>query len=312
MKTHDDIIELIVSEEFNDVRLDHFLPAKMEFTRSFIQKLIKSGNITLNGNVVDKNKIPVHFNDIITISVPKPTDIEIKPEKMDLNILFEDEHVIVIDKPKNMVVHPAPGHYEHTLVNGLLYHCKSNLSGINGVLRPGIVHRIDKDTTGAIIACKTDIAHQSLSEQLSTHSITRKYNAIVLNNFSNDDGIIDFPIGRNPSNRKTMAVVSNNTGKKAVTHYRVLDHLNNQYNHIECILETGRTHQIRVHMSYIKHPLLGDEVYGTKSKKEFQSLQGQCLHARILGFMHPTSKQYIEVESPLPQYFVKLLERLKK
>ena len=303
--------KLIIDVETEEERrMDQFLADQMEYSRSFIQKLIKNERVTVNGNVITKVKYPVSFRDKIIIEIPAPTELEIKPEKMDLDILYEDNDVIVIDKPKGMVVHPSAGHMSHTLVNGLLYHCKGNLSGINGVLRPGIVHRIDMDTTGAIIACKNDIAHQSLAKQLQDHSITRKYEAIVYHNLQEETGTIDKPIGRHPVHRKKMAVVQPEKGKRAVTHYRVLSHLNHKFNYIECQLETGRTHQIRVHMASIMHPLLGDELYGPKPQKMFEKLQGQTLHAKILGFQHPVTNQYIEVESPLPQYFVELLKNL--
>ena len=303
--------KLIIDVETEEERrMDQFLADQMEYSRSFIQKLIKNERVTVNGNVITKVKYPVSFRDKIIIEIPAPTELEIKPEKMDLDILYEDNDVIVIDKPKGMVVHPSAGHMSHTLVNGLLYHCKGNLSGINGVLRPGIVHRIDMDTTGAIIACKNDIAQQSLAKQLQVHSITRKYEAIVYHNLQEETGTIDKPIGRHPVHRKKMAVVQPEKGKRAVTHYRVLSHLNHKFNYIECQLETGRTHQIRVHMASIMHPLLGDELYGPKPQKMFEKLQGQTLHAKILGFQHPVTNQYIEVESPLPQYFVELLKNL--
>lgn len=303
--------KLIIDVETEEERrIDQFLADQMEYSRSFIQKLIKNEKVTVNGNVITKVKYPVSFRDKIIIEIPAPTELEIKPEKMDLDILYEDNDVIVIDKPKGMVVHPSAGHMSHTLVNGLLYHCKGNLSGINGVLRPGIVHRIDMDTTGAIIACKNDIAHQSLAKQLQVHSITRIYEAIVYHNLQEETGTIDKPIGRHPVHRKKMAVVQPEKGKRAVTHYRVLSHLNHKFNYIECQLETGRTHQIRVHMASIMHPLLGDELYGPKPQKMFEKLQGQTLHAKILGFQHPVTNQYIEVESPLPQYFVELLKNL--
>ena len=200
----------------------------------------------------------------------------------------------------------------HTLVNGLLYHCNGHLSGINGVLRPGIVHRIDKDTTGALIVCKTDLAHRSIAEQLSVHSITRRYQAVVYHNLMMEEGTIDAPLGRHPVDRKKMAVTADQSGKRAITHYRVIDHLNHQFNYIECELETGRTHQIRVHMSYIQHPLLGDTVYGPQPTGRFSKLQGQTLHAGIIGFNHPRTNQYIEVEAPLPPYFVEVLKTLEK
>lgn len=311
-------LKLIVEEGKSDCRLDIYLAEKTDFSRSYIQKLIKGEQVTVNGNLISKVKVPVSFRDKIVIVVPEKKELEIVPEKMDLDILYEDSDVLVVNKPKDMVVHPSAGHTHHTLVNGLLYHCKGNLSGINGVLRPGIVHRIDKDTTGALIICKNDKAHQSLAEQLQVHSITRKYNAIVYNNFTEDTGTISASIGRHPIDRKKMAVVPEGKGKKAITHYRVLDHLNHEFNHIECQLETGRTHQIRVHMSHIHHPLLGDEIYGPKSISKKNAnlydkyLKGQALHARILGFQHPTSNQYVEVEAPMPQYFVALLNRLKE
>lgn len=300
------------AEEKEERRLDQFLADHTDFSRSFLQKLIKNEKVTVNGNLISKVKVPVCFGDEIQIEVPKPEPLRIEPENMELTILYEDNDVLVVDKPKGMVVHPSAGHMTHTLVNGLLYHCRGQLSGINGVLRPGIVHRIDKDTTGALIVCKNDRAHQSLAEQLQVHSITRKYEAIVHHNFAEERGTIDAPLGRHPIDRKKMAVISSGQGKKAITHYQVLSHLNHQFNYIECQLETGRTHQIRVHMSYIRHPLLGDLIYGPKPQKQFEKLEGQTLHAKILGFQHPVTHQYIEVESPLPQYFVELLKTLGK
>lgn len=297
-------------EEKDERRIDQFIAEHTDFSRSYVQKLIKSEKVCVNGKSITKVKVPVSFGDEIQIEVPQPERMEIEPEPMDLDILYEDEDVIVVNKPKDMVVHPAAGHMSHTLVNGLLYHCKGALSGINGVMRPGIVHRIDKDTTGALIVCKNDVAHQSLAEQLSVHSITRKYNAIVHHNLQKEQGMVETYIGRHPVDRKRMAVVPEEKGKLAITHYQVIHHLNHKFNHIECQLETGRTHQIRVHMAHIHHPLLGDTVYGPALTKPFQNLQGQTLHARILGFRHPTKNQYIEVEAPLPQYFVQLLKSL--
>ncbi len=303
---------LVVPKKMDGVRLDRFLSEELEFSRSYLQKLIKNESVLSNGNFVTESKVPVRVHDEITVIVPEPEKIEVLPEKMDLDILYEDEDLLVVNKPKGLVVHPAAGHTSHTLVNGLLYHCKGQLSGINGFMRPGIVHRIDKDTTGALVVCKTDLAHRSLAEQLSVHSITRKYDAIVWHNFSEDSGTIDKPIGRHPSERKKMAVLPPEKGRRAVTHYRVLNRLNSRFNHVECELETGRTHQIRVHMAYINHPLLGDAVYGPKSPGPVPGLQGQTLHARILGFQHPRTNQYIEVIAPLPQYFVETLIRLRK
>ncbi len=305
-------IILIVPAEMEGMRLDQFLADQMSFSRSYLQKLIKNEKVMCNGSFITKTKVPVCCADEIKIYIPEPEPLEIKPEKMELDILYEDDDLLVINKPKDLVVHPAAGHMDHTLVNGLLYHCKGRLSGINGVLRPGIVHRIDKDTTGALIVCKTDLAHRSIAEQLSVHSITRRYQAVVYNNFTEDEGTIDAPLGRHPGDRKKMAVASGPSGKRAVTHYRVLSHLDHQFNHIECRLETGRTHQIRVHMSHIHHPLLGDIVYGPQPPQRFSRLQGQTLHAGIIGFDHPRTNQYIEVEAPLPQYFVDVLKTLEK
>ena len=302
----------IVPAEMEGMRLDLFLAEKLSFSRSYLQKLIKNEKVMCNGSFITKTKVPVSSADEIRLYIPEPETLTIAPENMALDILYEDEDLLVVNKPKDMVVHPAAGHMEHTLVNGLLYHCKGRLSGINGVLRPGIVHRIDKDTTGALIVCKTDLAHRSIAEQLSIHSITRRYQAIVCNNFTQEMGTIDAPVGRHPVDRKKMAVVTGQSGKRAVTHYRVIDHLNHQYNYIECQLETGRTHQIRVHMSHIQHPLLGDSVYGSQPTGRFSKLQGQTLHAGIIGFNHPRTNQYIEVEAPLPQYFVEVLKTLEK
>lgn len=312
----EEIIQLDVEKEHEDMRLDQYLAEMLEFSRSYVQKLIKNNHVKYNGNFNVKAKVPVQAFDCIEVIVPEPENLEILPEKMDLDILYEDDDLLVVNKPKDMVVHPAAGHMSHTLVNGLLYHCKDGLSGINGILRPGIVHRIDKDTTGALLVCKNDISHRSLAEQLSVHSITRKYQAIVYNNFTEETGTVDKPIGRHPIHRKKMAVIESNNSnvkaRRAVTHYKVLSHLNKTFNHIECQLETGRTHQIRVHMSYINHPLLGDTVYGNNPPKRYSNLQGQTLHAGIIGFQHPTQNQYIEVEAPLPQYFVDVLKSLEK
>ena len=295
-----------VEKEQEGMRLDQFLAAELtEHSRSYIQKLIKNGRVSLNERP-GKPAARIQTEDRILLTVPPLKELAVLPEEMPLDILYEDEDVILINKPKDMVVHPCPGRYSGTLVNGLLAHCKELLSGITGVLRPGIVHRIDKDTTGVLVVCKNDMAHRSLAEQLKEHSITRKYEAIVYNNFSEDEGVIDAPIGRNPADRKKMAVEYKN-GKRAVTHYRVLDHLNRQFNYVECQLETGRTHQIRVHMASIGHPLLGDEIYGPKNGRK--GLKGQCLHARVLGFIHPRTGKYMEFEAPLPEYFKELLEK---
>lgn len=298
-----------VTEEEDGLRLDQYIAGRcMDLSRSYIQKLIKESRVTINKNIQTKTKTAVQESDIVNVSLPDPKELEIKPQDIPLDILYEDNDVLVVNKPKGMVVHPAPGHYEDTLVNAVLYHCRDNLSGINGVLRPGIVHRIDKDTTGALIVCKNDKAHQKIADQLRAHTITRSYRAIVYNNFSEDEGMINAPIGRHPTNRKKRMVTEKNS-KEAITHYKVLDHLNHKFNYIECRLETGRTHQIRVHMSHIGHPLLGDEVYGPVNSK-FKNLQGQTLHAATIGFIHPTAEEYMEFSAPLPDYFEKLLKTL--
>ncbi|HBZ64906.1 MAG TPA: RNA pseudouridine synthase [Lachnospiraceae bacterium] len=298
-----------VTEEDNMMRLDQYIAKNcMDLSRSYIQKLIKDNLVTVNDVIQNKNKTPIQTGNLIVVSLPDPTELEIKPQNIPLDILYEDDDVLVVNKPKGMVVHPAPGHYDDTLVNAVMFHCKDNLSGINGVLRPGIVHRIDKDTTGALIVCKNDKSHQKIADQLRTHSITRSYRAIVYNNFSEEEGTVNAPIGRHPTNRKKRMVTTKNS-KEAITHYKVLDHLNRKFNYIECRLETGRTHQIRVHMSHIGHPLLGDEVYGPVNSK-YKNLQGQTLHAATIGFIHPTTEEYMEFSAPLPDYFEKLLKTL--
>ena len=278
-----------------------------DITRSYLQKLLKDGSVQMNGKPV-KASTKTAVGAVIALTIPEPEEPEILPENIPLDILYEDSDVILINKPKNMVVHPAAGHYTGTLVNALMYHCRGDLSGINGVLRPGIVHRIDKDTTGVLIVCKNDRAHNALAEQLKEHSITRKYRAIVCGTLKEDEGTVDAPLGRHPQDRKKMAIVRSG-GKRAVTHYRVLERFGND-TYIECQLETGRTHQIRVHMASLGHPLLGDEIYG-RAKSPFK-LEGQTLHAMVLGFIHPTTGEYMEFEAPLPEYFEKLLEKLRK
>lgn len=296
------------SEEQKNERIDKFLVSMLpEFSRSYIQKLLKD-QLVLVGETAVKANYKLRPNDSILIRIPEAMEPDILPEEIPLDILYEDNDVLVINKPKGMVVHPGAGHYSHTLVNGLLWHCKGNLSGINGILRPGIVHRIDKDTTGSLLVCKTDLAHREIAQQLKEHTITRKYRAIVYGVLKEDEGKVDAPIGRHPIERKKMAVNYKN-GKPAVTHYRVLERFA-QYTYIECILETGRTHQIRVHMSSIQHPLLGDAVYGPA--KCPYSLEGQTLHAMVLGFKHPSTGKYLEFSAPLPDYFEKLLKKLPK
>lgn len=302
----DETIEIKVTSEMAGKRLDVVLSEQCsDLTRSYINKLCKEERAALNGKTSKGNK-KCKEGDMITLQVPEPTELEILPEEMNLDIVYEDQDVILINKPKGMVVHPAAGHYSGTLVNGLMAHCKDDLSGINGVLRPGIVHRIDKDTTGILIVCKNDMAHQSIAKQLYDHSITRKYHAIVYGNIKEEEGTVNAPIGRSLKDRKKMGIVMD--GKHAVTHYKVLKRLKKGFTYIECQLETGRTHQIRVHMASIKHPLLGDDVYGPKKSK--YTLEGQCLHAKVLGFVHPRTGEYMEFEVSLPEYFEKLLNKL--
>ena len=289
-------------------RIDVFLAENMEdLSRSGVQKLIDEGMITLNGGKTKAN-YKLREKDIIDVTVPEVKEVEILPEDIPLDILYEDADVIVVNKPQGMVVHPAPGHTSGTLVNALMFHCGDDLSGINGEKRPGIVHRIDKDTSGVLMIAKNDMAHQSLAAQLAEHSITRKYNAVVYNGFNEDEGTVNKPIGRNPQDRKKMAVTEKHS-RHAVTHYRVIERME-KFTLIEAQLETGRTHQIRVHMTYIGHPLLGDPVYGPK--KQPINLEGQALHARVLGFIHPRTGEYMEFEAPLPPHFEALLERLRK
>ena len=298
--------EIFVTEEISGDRIDKFLSDQCEeLSRSFLQKLLKSGEVYVGSKTV-KPSYKVTAGDLISFEVPEAVEPEILPEDIPLDILYEDHDVVLVNKPKGMVVHPAAGHYTGTLVNALMFHCKDDLSGINGVMRPGIVHRIDMDTTGVLIICKNDLAHNSIAEQLKEHSITRRYQAIVHGNLKDDEGVIDAPVGRHPQDRKKMCINHQN-GKHAVTHYRVLNRFKG-YTHIECRLETGRTHQIRVHMSSIGHPLLGDQVYGP-AKCPFK-LQGQTLHAGILGFIHPRTGEYMEFAAPLPEYFTKLLHVL--
>lgn len=298
----------IVENEDAGKRIDVFLSEENEdISRSAVQKNIENGNILVNGKKVNKN-YKLSAADEISVDIPEPEEAEILPENIPLDILYEDKDVIVINKPQGMVVHPAPGHYTGTLVNALMYHCGEELSGINGVMRPGIVHRIDKDTSGILVIAKSDRAHISLSKQLAEHSMTREYQAIVYNGFKEESGTVDAPIGRHPKERKKMAVVRDKTSRHAVTHYTVIKKLKGNYTLVRLRLETGRTHQIRVHMAYIGHPLLGDEVYGPK-KSPF-ALKGQVLHAKVLGFVHPATGEYMQFETPLPAYFEELVERL--
>lgn len=300
---------LQVDSAYAGERIDKYLAEVMnDYSRSFLQKQLKDGNVSVNEKTA-KASLKVAEDDEVRIFIPENKEPDIVPEDIPLDILYEDQQLLVVNKPKGMVVHPSAGHYSHTLVNALMFHCKDQLSGINGVLRPGIVHRIDMDTTGALVVCKTDLAHQSLAEQLKIHSITRKYRAIVHGRLKEDFGTIEGTIGRHPTDRKKMAINVKN-GKPATTHYKVLERFD-QFTYVECELETGRTHQIRVHMSSIGHPLLGDVVYGPK-KSAVPNLQGQTLHAMVLGFLHPVSNEYMEFTAPLPEYFEKLLKKFRK
>lgn len=297
----------LADQDAENERIDKYLTDYLKkHSRSFLQKLIRDGQVFVNGKAV-KSNYRLHEEDRIELTVPEPLQTDILPENLNLDIVYEDDSVLIVNKPKGMVVHPSAGHASGTLVNGLMYHCKDRLSGINGVLRPGIVHRIDMDTTGLLIVCKNDQAHNCIAAQLKEHSITRKYRALVKGRFKETEGTVDAPIGRNPSNRLKMALNRQN-GKHAVTHYKVLEQFP-ACALIECQLETGRTHQIRVHMSSIGHPLLGDTVYGGPAVK---NVQGQMLHAGIIGFIHPVTGEYMEFDSELPQYFQDILERLRK
>lgn len=296
----------LINEENSQQRIDVYPTEQFpDFSRARIQKLLDKGEVTVNEKVVKANH-RLKVNDEIVINIPDAEPVDIKPENIPLDIYYEDDVLLIVNKPKEMVVHPALGHYSGTLVNALLYHCQGNLSGINGELRPGIVHRIDKNTTGLLVVCKTDSAHNYISSQLKSHNINRKYHAIVHNVLTEDEGTINMPIGRDVKDRKKMAVNFEN-GKDAITHYKVLKRFQN-FTYIECRLETGRTHQIRVHMSQIGHPVLGDDVYGPKNCP--YHLIGQTLHAKKLGFLHPSTKKYVEFDSNLPEYFEKLLNIL--
>ena len=299
--------EWIAAPEDAGARLDAFLAGKMEKTRSSVQKLIEEENVRLNGAPAAKNA-RLREGDRVEATEPTPEVLDVKPQNIPLDIVYEDQDLLVVNKPKGMVVHPAAGNPDGTLVNALLFHCGDSLSGINGVIRPGIVHRIDKDTSGLLIVAKNDRAHQSLAEQIAVHSFTRIYNAVVYGIVKEEEGTVSAPIGRHPTDRKRMAVLSSG-GREAVTHYRVLERFPG-FTLVECRLETGRTHQIRVHMAHIGHPVAGDPVYGPK--KCITELQGQCLHARVIGFIHPATGEYLEFDSGLPPYFERFLEKLRR
>ena len=290
----------------NGIRLDKFISvADVGLSRSATVNLIENSGVTVNEKQVDK-KHRLSVGDVVDLQIPDPVPYAAKAENIPLDIVYEDDYLLVVNKPKGMVVHPAAGNYDGTLVNALLYHCGESLSGINGVLRPGIVHRIDKDTSGLLIVAKNDFAHAHLAKQIKDHSFTREYEAVVFGNLKNDEGTVDAPIGRNPNDRKKMCVTTKNS-KNAVTHYSVIRRYKG-YTHIKCILETGRTHQIRVHMAYLGHPVAGDVVYGVKNEKV--AFTGQCLHARKIGFVHPKTEEYLEFTSQLPDYFNDFLTKL--
>lgn len=299
---------IVLNADSSGERIDRFVCENLSgLSRSYIQKLLEAKKIWVNGQSV-KSNYKLKSGDQIKIEIPDPETPDIVPENIPLQILYEDDDILIVNKPKGIVVHPAPGHYTHTLVNAIMYHCGERLSGINGVMRPGIVHRIDMNTTGSLIICKNDKAHQIIADQLKLHNITRRYHAVVHGNIKEDFGTVDKPIGRHPVDRKKMSTKAKN-GRSAVTHYRVLERFGN-YTYIECELETGRTHQIRVHMSSIGHPILGDDVYGP-GKCPFK-LDGQTLHAKILGIRHPSTGDYMEFDAPLPEYFISLLETLRR
>ena len=303
-----DIYEYLVKDSDAGQRIDKLLSIQLtDFSRSYIQKLLSNRAVLIHGQPI-KSNYKVKEGDYIQVEIPEPEVLDVQPENIPLDIVYEDTDILIINKPKGMVVHQAAGHYSGTLVNAILYHCQDDLSTINGVLRPGIVHRIDMDTTGLLVLCRNNMAHQSLAEQLKVHSITRKYTAIVYDNIPEDNGTIHKTIGRHPVDRKKQAVNVRN-GRDAITHYRVLERFGGKYTMVECQLETGRTHQIRVHMASIHHPLLGDTVYGP-SKDPFH-LQGQTLHAGGLGFIHPRTGKYVEFHSELPEYFQNLILMLR-
>lgn len=300
-----EIIDLIASQDFHGARLDKFLADNCALSRSLAAKLIEEGRVTVNGKVPSKS-IKLKNGDNVSFEMPEPESLDVLPEDIPLDIVYEDKDLLVVNKPKGMVVHPAPGNYTGTLVNALLHHCGDSLSGINGVIRPGIVHRIDKDTSGLLIVAKNDASHASLAEQIASHSFKREYEAVVVGNFKEDSGTIDRPIGRSASDRKKQAI-NGLSPRNAVTHYQVLARYRG-FCHCKFILETGRTHQIRVHAAALGHPVAGDTVYG--DSKHTYSLNGQCLHARVIGFIHPTTGEYMEFTSPLPDYFTKFLSTM--
>ncbi len=300
-------LALAIGPEWEGARLDKALPALTQLSRSAAQALCEEGGVAVNGRPAGKKQL-LRAGDQVTVSLPDPVELEVLPEEIPLRIVYEDSSLLVVDKPKGMVVHPAPGNYSGTLVNALLHHCRGSLSGINGVIRPGIVHRIDKDTSGLLIVAKSDEAHRGLAEQIKAHSFTREYEAIVHGHPREDAFTIDAPIGRSPADRKKMCVTQRNA-KPAVTHVAVLEEFPG-FSHIRCRLETGRTHQIRVHLAYIGHPVLGDLVYGPK--RPAIDTRGQCLHARTIGFIHPVTGEELFFTAPLPEYFTAALTQLSR
>ena len=301
--------EFIVEAEQDGERLDRYLTLiYADQSRSFFQKLIKGGHVRINDKEITKAGYVLTVGDVVATSIPEAQSVAIEAEDIPLDILYEDADVLIVNKPKGMVVHPSAGHYSGTLVNAIMYHCSDSLSGINGEIRPGIVHRIDMDTTGALIVCKNDTAHTDIAEQIKEHTVTRKYRGIVCGVVKAEEGTIEGAIGRHPTQRKKMAINEKN-GKPAITHYKVLQRFA-KYTYMEFQLETGRTHQIRVHMSSIGHPLLGDQLYGNPKNLAMKGLQGQTLHAMIIGFVHPSTHEYMEFEAPLPEYFQNLLSKL--
>ena len=298
--------EYIIVDDVVGLRLDKAITVLCpDLSRNAVQQLIDEENILVNGIVANK-KYSVKKNDVITVSLPEPKELSVEAENIPLDIVYEDEHLLVVNKPKGMVVHPAAGNYNGTLVNALLYHCGASLSGINGVIRPGIVHRIDKDTSGLLIVAKSDLAHKGLAEQIKDHSFTREYKTIVVGNVKDNNGTIDAPIGRHPKDRKKQAVTDKNS-RNAVSHFEVLERFNG-FTFLKVRLETGRTHQIRVHMAYRGTPVAGDVVYG--NPKKTYGLEGQCLHAATIGFIHPITKEYLEFSSELPEYFTDFIRRI--
>ncbi len=306
--SYNELISIRIDAESAGERADKLLSYSLsDYSRSFVQNLFSDGLVSCNGKNISKGFKP-KYGDEISFTVPEPKEISLEPENIPLDIVYEDSDLLIVNKPRGMVVHPAPGNYSSTLVNALLWHCKGNLSGINGVVRPGIVHRIDKDTSGLLLVAKNDAAHISLSQQISVHSLDREYRAVIHGHLKDEQGTVDAPIGRNPNDRKKMCVTNQNS-KNAVTHYTVLEEYKD-FSFVKLKLETGRTHQIRVHMAYLGHPVAGDPVYGPKNG--VSSLNGQCLHAGLLGFVHPSSGEHIIKEAPLPEYFTDFLGRIKK